>query len=171
MKLAIVVAGLIIAAAAALLAIRPDILKPASLAHVQKSDIFGFSPGMTAEETGRLITQRRYLCRENRETFTLECAVNGAKVTVDTDAVDPRHPVWRVNAELSNAGPDDAAVKSISDQFNAQPAKDAQGWQWIVGRALKLTYDGNALKLVDEAAEKRLREEDAKRSKGAAPKS
>lgn len=171
MKIAIVLAGLVIVAAAALLMIRPGILKPASLAHVQKSDILGFAPGMTAEETGRLITQRRYLCRENKESFTLECAINGAKVIVDTDAVDPRHPIFRVNAELRNAGPEDTAVKSISEQFNAQPTKDALGWRWIVGRGLKLTYDGNALKLVDEAVESRLRDADAKRPKAAPPKS
>lgn len=165
MKVAIVIAGLIIAAAAALLMIRPDFLKPASLASVQKSDILGFSPGMTSEETGKVITQRHYRCREVKETFVLECAANGTKVTVYNDPVDPRHPAFRVNAELSNQGPEDAAVKSISDQYNAQPRKGPQGWSWTVGRGLKLTYDGNTLKLVDEAAE------EAIRSKGAAPKS
>ncbi|MGX1322596.1 hypothetical protein AB7M17_006049 [Bradyrhizobium sp. USDA 377] len=156
MKIAIVVAGLIVVAIAALVAIQPGFLKPASLANLKKSDILGFSPGMTLEETNKVITQRRYRCRQLRDSFTLECAVDGAKVTISSDEVDARHPIWRVNAELTNPGPQDAAVKSISDQFNAQPTKDArEGWIWIVGRGLKLSYDGAALVLVDESEEAR----------------
>jgi hypothetical protein len=169
MKIAIVVAGVIVVAAAVLVAVQPSFLKPASLALVQKSDILGFSPGMTFDETNQLITQRRYRCRQLRDSYVLECAVDGAKVTIFADDVnpknpDPKHPIWRVNAELSNPGPQDAAVKSISDQFNAQPTGDArEGWIWTVGRGLKLSYDGAALKLVDEAEEIRRGKQEAKR--------
>ncbi|MBB4367757.1 hypothetical protein GGD63_000526 [Bradyrhizobium sp. cir1] len=156
MKIAIVVAGLIVVAIAALVAIQPGFLRPASLANLKKSDILGFSPGMTFEETNKVITQRRYRCRQLRDTFTLECAADGAKVTIDSDPADARHPIWRVHAELSNPGPQDATVKSISDQFNARPTKDARkGWTWIVGRGLRLSYDSAALTLVDEAEEAR----------------
>jgi hypothetical protein len=154
MKIAIVIAGLIVVAIAALVAIQPGFLKPASLALVKKSDILGFSPGMTFEETTKLVTQRRYRCRQLRDSHTLECAVDGARVTVDSDDVNDRHPIRRVTAELNNPGPQETAVKSISDQFNAQPTRDArEGWIWIVGRGLKLSYDGAALRLVDEAEE------------------
>ncbi|MCK1541637.1 hypothetical protein IVB12_06495 [Bradyrhizobium sp. 179] len=163
MKVAIVIAGLIVVAIAALVAIQPSFLKPASLALVKKSDIFGFSPGMTFDETSKLVSQRRYLCRQIRGSYTLECDINGAKVTVHSDEADVRHPIWRVHAELTNPGPQDVAVKSISDQFNAQPAKDREGWTWIVGRGLKLSYDGLALKLEDGSAEARLRKDEAKR--------
>jgi hypothetical protein len=164
MKIAIVIAGLIVVAAAALVAIQPSFLKPASLALVKKSDILGFSPGMTFDETNKLITQRRYRCRQLRESYVLECAVDGAKVTIDSDEIDARHPIWRVNAELNNPGTQDAAVKSISDQFNAQPSRDArEGWIWTVGRGLKLTYDGVVLKLVDEAEDIKRGKEQAKR--------
>ncbi|WP_018323107.1 hypothetical protein [Bradyrhizobium sp. WSM2793] len=163
MKVAIVIASLIVVAVAALVAIQPSFLKPASLALVKKSDIFGFSPGMTFDETSKLVSQRRYLCRRSRDSYTFECDINGAKVTVDSEEVDARHPIWRVKAELNNPGAQDAAVKSISDQFNAQPIKEREGWTWIVGRGLKLSYDGLALNLVDEAAEARLRKEEAKR--------
>ncbi|MDA9506291.1 hypothetical protein XI09_16955 [Bradyrhizobium sp. CCBAU 11386] len=164
MKIAIVIAGLIVVAVAALVAIQPGFLKPASLALVKKSDILGFSPGMTFEETNKVVTQRRYRCRQLRESYTLECAVDGAKLTIDSDDADARHPIWRVNAELSSPGPQDAAVKSISDQFNAQPTKDVrEGWIWIVGRGLKLSYDGSALKLVNEAEETRRGKEGSKR--------
>ncbi|MBR1364057.1 MULTISPECIES: hypothetical protein [Bradyrhizobium] len=163
MKVAIVIAGLIVVAVAALVAIQPSFLKPASLALVKKSDIFGFSPGMTFDETSKLVSQRRYLCRRSRDSYTFECDINGAKVTVDSEEADARHPIWRVKAELNNPGAQDAAVKSISDQFNAQAIKDREGWTWIVGRGLKLSYDGLALNLVDEAAEARLRKDEAKR--------
>jgi hypothetical protein len=174
MKIAIVVAGLLVVAAAVLVSVQPGFLKPASLALVKKSDIFGFSPGMTFDETNKLITQRRYRCRQLRDSYVLECGVDGAKVTIFADDVDPgnpdpRHPIWRVNAELSNPGRQDAAskdaaVKSISDQFNAQPTGDAlEGWIWTVGRGLKLSYDGAALKLVDEAEEIRRGKQEAKR--------
>ncbi|MBR0927587.1 hypothetical protein JQ561_13310 [Bradyrhizobium diazoefficiens] len=163
MKVAIVVAGLIVVAVAALVAIQPSFLKPASLALVKKSDIFGFSPGMTFEETSKLVNQRHYLCRPSRNASTLECDINGANVTVESDEADARRPIWRVNATLNNPGKQDAAVKSISDQFNAQAIKDREGWTWIVGRGLKLSYDGLALNLVDEAAEARLRKAEAKR--------
>ena len=86
-----------------------------------------------------------------------------AKVTVDSDEADARHPIRRVNATLNNPGAQDTAVKSISDQFNAQAIKDREGWTWTVGRGLKLSFDGLALNLVDEAAGARLRNEDAKR--------
>jgi hypothetical protein len=169
MKIAIVIAGLIVVAAAVLVSVQPGFLKPSSLALVMKSDILGFSPGMTFDETNKLITQRRYRCRQLRDSYVLECAVDGAKVTIFADDVDPKnpdpkHPIWRVNAELSNPGPQDAAVKSISDQFNAQPTGDArEGWIWTVGRGLKLSYDGAALKLVDEAEEIRRGKQEAKR--------
>ncbi|OPY95799.1 hypothetical protein A5906_07480 [Bradyrhizobium sacchari] len=161
MKIAIVIAGLIVVAIAAVVAIQPGFLRPASLANVKKSDILGFSPGMTFEETSKVITQRRYRCRQLRD-YTLECAVDGARLTIDSDETDARHSIWRVNAELSNPGPQDAAVKSISDQFDAQPTKDArEGWIWIVGRGLRLSYDGAALKL--EAEEARRSKEGSRR--------
>jgi hypothetical protein len=164
MKIAIVIAGLIVVAAAVLVSVQPGFLKPSSLALVKKSDILGFSPGMTFDETNKLITQRRYRCRQLRDSYVLECAVDGAKVTIFADDVDPRHPIWRVIAELNNPGPQDAAVKSISDQFNAEPTRDArEGWIWTVGRRLKLTYDGTALKLVDEAEDIRRGKQEAKR--------
>jgi hypothetical protein len=169
MKIAIVVAGLIVVVAAVLVAVQPGFLKPASMALVKKSDILGFSPGMTFDETNKLVTQRRYRCRQIRDSYVLECAVDGAKVTIFADDVDPgnpdpKHPIWRVIAELNNPGPQDAAVKSISDQFNAQPTRDSRdGWIWTVGRGLKLSYDGAALKLVDEAEEIRRGKQEAKR--------
>ncbi|WP_051448361.1 hypothetical protein [Bradyrhizobium sp. WSM1417] len=169
MKIAIVIAGVIVVAAAVLVSVQPDFLKPSSLALVMKSDILGFSPGMTFDETNKLITQRRYRCRQLRDSYVLECAVDVAKVTIFADDVDAKHPIWRVIAELNNPGAQDAAakdaaVKSISDQFNAQPTKDArEGWIWTVGRGLKLTYDGTTLKLVDEAEDIRRGKQDAKR--------
>ncbi|MGL9617778.1 hypothetical protein QRQ56_07250 [Bradyrhizobium sp. U531] len=163
MKVAIVLAGLIVVAVAALVAIQPSFLKPASLAVVKKSDIFGFSPGMTFDETKKLVGQRHYLCRQGRDATTLECDINGAKVAVDSDETDARRPIWRVNATLNNPGAEEAAVKSISEQFNAQAIKGREGWTWIVGRGLRLSYDGLALTLVDEAAEARLRKIEAKR--------
>ncbi|MCK1360344.1 hypothetical protein [Bradyrhizobium sp. 199] len=163
MKVAIVVAGLIVVVVAALVAIQPSFFKPPSLALARKSDIFGFSPGMTFEETSKLVSQRHYLCRQSRSSHSFECDINGAKVTVDSDEADARHPVRRVNATLNNPGSPEAAVKSISEQFNAQAIKDREGWTWIVGRGLKLSYDGLALNLVDEAAGTRPRNEEAKR--------
>jgi hypothetical protein len=131
---------------------------------VKKSDILGFSPGMTFDETNKVVTQRRYRCSQLRDSYVLECAVDGAKVTISSDEVDPKHPIRRVTAELNNPGPEDAVVKSISDQFNAQPTRDVrEGWTWSVGRGLKLSYDGAALKLVDEAEEIRRGKQDAKR--------
>jgi hypothetical protein len=119
---------------------------------------------MTVDEANKLITQRRYRCRQLRDSYVLECAVDGAKVTINSDEIDAQHPIWRVNAELNNPGPQGAAVKSISDQFNAHPTKDArEEWIWTVGRGLKLTYDGSALKLVDEAEDIRRGKEEAKR--------
>lgn len=166
MKIAIILAGVIVVAAAALVAIQPDFLKPASLALVKKSDMFGFAPGMTFEETSKLVTQRRYLCRrgQGQGSYVLECDINGARVTVTSDEIDAQHPIRRVRAELPNPGPQDAAVKSISEQFNAQAIKDARdGWTWIVGRGLKLRFDGGALTLADEAGDARGAKEEAKR--------
>ncbi|MFK4523097.1 hypothetical protein ABIF90_001078 [Bradyrhizobium japonicum] len=70
MKIAIVIAGLIVVAVAALVAIQPEFLKPASLAQVKKSDIFGFSPGMTFEETNKLVTQRHTTAADRVEVRT-----------------------------------------------------------------------------------------------------
>ena len=163
MKVAIVIAGLIVFTVAALVAIQPSFLKPASFALVKKSDIFGFSPGMSFEETNKLVARRHYLCRPNRGPYTLACEINGAKVAIDGDETDPMHPIWRVIATVNNPGSHETAVKSISEQFNASAIKDREGWTWIVGRGFRLSYDGATLTLVDEAAEARLRKEDAKR--------
>jgi hypothetical protein len=127
MKIAIVVAGLIVVVAAVLVAVQPGFLKPASLALVKKSDILGFSPGMTFDETNKLVTQRRYRCRQIRDSYVLECAVDGAKVTIFADDVDPgnpdpKHPIWRVIAELNNPGPQDAASnRSPTSSTPSQP--------------------------------------------------
>lgn len=168
MKIAIVLAGVIVVAVAALVAIQPDFLKPASLALVKKSDMFGFSPGMTFEETSKLVAQRRYLCRQGQGqdhgSYVIECDINGARVTVTSDEIDAQHPIRRVHAELPNPGPQDAAVKSISEQFKAQAIKDARdGWTWIVGRGLKLRFNGRALTLADEAGDASGAKEEAKR--------
>ena len=58
MKIAIIIAAILVAAWAAVLAIRPDLVRP-TLAQ-KKSDIYGFAPGMTLEEVNKLITQRKY---------------------------------------------------------------------------------------------------------------
>ncbi len=55
MKIAIVVAAILLAAWAAVLAIRPDLFRPAL---VRKSDIYGFVPGMPLEDVNKLITQQ-----------------------------------------------------------------------------------------------------------------
>ena len=157
MKIAIILAGLLIAVAAAFLSFSPASLRPADLAVVKKSDIFGFSPGMTFEEVNKLVTQRRYRCRPHNNAYTLECSINSAKVIVFNDDASDKHPVWRVNAELENPGPEEAAVKAISERYHAQSTKDAKGrWVWVVGRDYKLTYDGTTLILVDEVEERRL---------------
>lgn len=164
MKIAIVLAGVIVVAVAALVAIQPNFLKPASLALMKKSDMFGFSPGMTFEETSKLVTQRRYLCRQGQGSYVIACDINGARVTVTSDEIDAQHPIRRVHAELPNPGPQDAAVKSISEQFKAQAIKDARdGWTWIVGRGLKLRFDGSTLTLADETGDARGAKEEAKR--------
>src|SRR4051794_10333507 len=101
MKIAIVVAGLIVVVAAVLVAVQPGFLKPASLALVKKSDILGFSPGMTFDETNKLVTQRRYRCRQIRDSYVLECAVDGAKVTIFADDVDLGIPIPNIPSGAS----------------------------------------------------------------------
>lgn len=128
MKIAIVVAGLIVVVAAVLVAVQPGFLKPASLALVKKPDILGFSPGMTFDETNKLVTQRRYRCRQIRDSYVLECAVDGAKVTifaadVDPGNPDPKHPIWRVIAELNNPVP--KTLQSNRSPTSSTPSQPA----------------------------------------------
>jgi len=149
MKIAIVVAAILVAAWAALLAIRPDLVRPA-LAQ-KKSDIYGFVPGMTLEEVNKLITQRKYRCRPIQD-YVIECSIDALKVTITAEGEGNTHPVRRIAAELG--GRDAAAtVRSISAQYNAEPAKGPDGnWVWTVGSGFRLSYDGTAVTLFGERA-------------------
>ena len=144
MKIAIVVAAALVVAFASLIALRPDLFRPTA---VKKSDIFGITPGMSLEETNKLITQRRYRCRPLSEPYVTECTIDGAKVTITADTANDAHPVARIAAELA-PGRDSATVaRAISDQYNAEPTKTAKGWAWTIGPGYRLSYDGAAITL------------------------
>ena len=152
MKIAIIIAAILVAAWAAVLAIRPDLVRP-TLAQ-KKSDIYGFAPGMTLEEVNKLITQRRYRCRPPQD-YLIECSIDAVKVTIAAEADGNTHPVQRIAAELRAGRDSEAAVRSISEQYNAEPAKGPKGnWVWTVGHGFKLSYDGAAITLYDEQAAK-----------------
>jgi hypothetical protein len=153
MKIAIVLAAILLAAWAAVLAIRPDLVRPTL---VQKSDIYGLAPGMTLEEVNKLITQRKYRCRPVQD-YVIECSIDAVTITITAEGEGNMHPVRRIAAELSGRDPE-ATVRSISAQYNAEPAKGPDGnWVWTVGSGFKLRYDGNAVTLFDERAGKRER--------------
>ena len=150
MKIAIVVAAILLAAWAAVLAIRPDLFRPTL---VKKSDIYGFVPGMTLEEVNKLITQRKYRCRQLPDAYVVDCNIDGSKVLIAVEGASDRHPVQRVTAEIG-AGRDPAAtVRAISEQYGAQAAKAPDGkWVWPVGARFKLSYDGAVVTLFEEPA-------------------
>jgi hypothetical protein len=148
MKIAIVVAAVLVAAWAAILAIRPDLVRPALAV---KSDIYGFAPGMTSEEANKLITQRKYRCRQVQAS--LDCNIDGIRVSIALDGADDRRSVRRITAELgSDRSPEDT-VRALSEQYNARASKGPNGnWVWPIGSRLKLSYDGAAVTLFDEQA-------------------
>ena len=151
MKIAIIIAAILVAAWAAVLAIRPDLVRP-TLAQ-KKSDIYGFAPGMTLEEVNKLITQRKYRCRPPQD-YVIECSIDAVKVTIMAEADGSTHPVRRIVAELGGRDTE-ATVRSISAQYNAQASKGPNGkWVWTVGSGYKLSYDGTAATLFDERAER-----------------
>ena len=79
MKIAIVVTAVLVAGWAAILAIRPDLVRPAM---ARKSDIYGFAPGMTVEDADKLITQRKYRCRQAPEALLVDCNIDGIRVSL-----------------------------------------------------------------------------------------
>jgi hypothetical protein len=150
MKIAIVLTALLLAAFAASLAIRPDLFRPAL---VKKSDIYGFVPGMTLEEVNKLITQRKYRCRQLPDAYIVDCNIDGAKVSIAIEGATDRHPVQRITAELAPGRDPAATVRAISEQYQAQPLKAPDGnWVWPVGSRFKLSYDGAAVTLFEEQA-------------------
>jgi hypothetical protein len=154
MKIAIIIAAILVAAWAAVLAIRPDLVRP-TLAQ-KKSDIYGFAPGMTLEEVNKLITQRKYRCRPPQD-YVIECSIDALKVTLTADGDGGTHPVQRIAAELGGRDTE-ATVRSISAQYNAEATKGPDGkWVWTVGSGFKLSYDGVAVTLSDERAGKAAR--------------
>jgi hypothetical protein len=148
MKIAIVVAAILLAAWAAILAIRPDLVRPAS---ATKLDIYGFTPGMTLDEANKLITQRKYRCRQVQDS--LDCNIEGIRVSIALDGAGEKRSVRHITAELgSDRGPD-ATVRALSEQYNAQASKGPNGnWVWPIGSRFKLSYDGAAVTLFDEQA-------------------
>jgi hypothetical protein len=150
MKIAIVLTALLLAAFAATLAMRPDLFRPAL---VKKSDIYGFVPGMTLEEVNKLITQRKYRCRQLPDAYVVDCNIDGAKVAITVEGASERHPVQRITAELAPGRDPVATVRAISEQYQAQAAKAPDGnWVWPVGSRFKLSYDGAVVTLFEENA-------------------
>jgi hypothetical protein len=150
MKIAIVLTALCLAAFAATLAVRPDLFRPAL---VRKSDIYGFVPGMPLDDANKLITQRKYRCRQLPDAYVVDCNIDGAKVSITVDGASDRHPVQRIKAELGSGRDPAATVRAISEQYGAQASKAPDGsWVWPVGSRFKLSYDGVAVTLLDEKA-------------------
>lgn len=150
MKIAIVLAVLLLAAFAATLAIRPDLLRPAL---VRKTDVYGFVPGMTLEDVNKLITQRKYRCRQLADAYVVDCNIDGTRVSIAVEGANDEHPVRRITAEVG-AGRDPAAtVRAISEQYGAQAAKAPDGnWVWPIGARFKLSYDETSVTLFEEQA-------------------
>src|SRR6185369_16963102 len=139
MKFAIVLTAILLAAFAATLAIRPDLFRPAL---VKKTDIYGFVPGMTLEDVNKLITQRKYRCRQLPDAYLLDCDINGVKTSIAVDAASDKHPVQRITAELGASHDQAATVRGLSEQYGAQASKAPDGrWVWPVGTRFKLSYD------------------------------
>ncbi len=99
---------------------------------MKKSDIFGFSPGMTFDETSKLVRSTPLSLPPGPRLLHLRLRYQRRQgYGRQRRELDARHPIWRVKAELNNPGAQDAAVKSISDQFNAEAdqgrARDGHG--------------------------------------------
>lgn len=149
MKIAIVVVAILVAAWVAVLAVRPDLLRPAL---VRKSDIYGLAPGMTAEEVDKLITQRKYRCRQAQDS-SVDCNIEGNRVSIAFDGAGDKRVVRRITAELASDRGPEATVRAISEQYNAEASKGPNGnWVWPIGPRFKLSYDGAAVTLFDEQA-------------------
>lgn len=150
MKIAIVVAAVLVAAWAAVLAIRPDLVRPASAI---KLDIYGFTPGMTLEETNKLITQRKYRCRQVQDSPVIDCNIDAGRISIALDGPGDKGSVQRITAELGSDRSPEATVRALSEQYNAQPSKGPNGnWVWPIGPRFKLSYDGTAVTLFDDQA-------------------
>jgi hypothetical protein len=155
MKVAIVAAAILVAAWVSILAIRPDLVRPAL---VKKSDIYGLTPGMTSEDVNKLITQRKYRCRQVQDAVVIDCNIEGNRVSIALDGADDKRFVRRITAELVSDRDPEATVRAISQQYNAQAAKAPNGnWVWPIGPRFKLSYDGAAVTLFDEQLDKRRR--------------
>ena len=151
MKIAIVVAAILVAAWVSILTFRPDLVRPAQ---AKKSDIYGLAPGMTLEEVDKLITQRKYRCRQVQDSLVVDCNIEGNRVSVALDGASDKRLVRRVTAELSSDRGPEATVRAISEQYNAQASKGSNGnWVWPIGPSFKLSYDGAAVTLFDEQVE------------------
>ena len=109
MKIAIVVAAILIAAWVAILAIRPDLVRPAL---AKKSDIYGLAPGMTSEEVDKLITQRKYRCRQVQDAVVIDCIIEGNRVSIALDGADDKRFVRRITAEIASDRGPEATVRA-----------------------------------------------------------
>jgi hypothetical protein len=150
MKIAIVVAAILIAAWASILAIRPDLVRPGL---ARKFDLYGFAPGMTLEEANKLIAQRKYRCRQVQDSPVVDCNIEGIRVSIALDGADDKRLVQHITAELGSDRGTEATVRALSEQYNAQASKGPNGnWVWPIGPRFKLSYDGAAVTLFDEQA-------------------
>ncbi|MBA7477079.1 hypothetical protein ES707_12477 [subsurface metagenome] len=150
MKIAIVVAAILVAAWASVLAIRPDLVRPALAV---KSDIYGFAPSMTLGEANKLIAQRKYRCRQVQDSPVVDCNIDGARVSIAFDGAGEKGLIQRITAELGSDRNPEATVRALSEQYNAQASKGPNGnWVWPIGARFKLSYDGATVMLFDEQA-------------------
>lgn len=148
MKIAIVVVTVLVAAWAAILAVRPDLVRPAS---AKKLDIYGLTPGMTPEELDKLIAQRNYRCRQVQDSAVIDCDVSGGRISIALDGTSDKRFVRRITAEIASDRGPEATVRAISEQYNAQASKGPNGnWVWPIGPRFKLSYDGATVTLSDE---------------------
>ena len=115
MKIAIVVAAVLVAAWAAVLAIRPDLVRPALAV---KSDIYGFAPGMTSEEANKLIAQRKYRCRQVQDSPVVDCNIDGFRVSIALDGAGEKSLVQRITADLGSDRSPEATVRAREALFD-----------------------------------------------------
>ena len=150
MKIAIIVSAVLLAAFAATLSVRPDLFRPAV---VKKTDVYGFVPGMALDDVNKLITQRKYRCRQLPDAYVVDCNIDGTKVSITVDGESDKHPVQRITAELGSGRDPSATVRAISEQYGAQAAKAPDGnWVWPVGSRFTLSYDGAAVTLFEKSS-------------------
>lgn len=120
-----------------------------TISHAQtKTDLFGFIPGMTHEQTKLVMIDRSYRCRIYKINYS-ECIIDGSKAKLVFSDELQGNPLVKIYVELPEGTRDAKLIPSVTAQYGVTPTKDDKGTMvWVLPKGVELKWS-DQLSLID----------------------